>query len=58
MNVERRPAPERPSLPALSAVVVLSLVAFGTASADDRRMTLQSATFEDGGRLPLSMVNN
>ena len=58
MNSQRRPDLICPSLPALSAAVVLTLAAFATASADDRRMTLHSATFEDGSTLPLSMINN
>jgi hypothetical protein len=44
----------------LNAVVAASLVAIGisTAFAEEGSMTLHSATFANGGTLPLSMINN
>src|SRR5579862_2320699 len=44
----------------LAAPAALLAFAAGTSSArdDDHRMTLHSATFADGGTLPLSMVSN
>jgi Raf kinase inhibitor-like YbhB/YbcL family protein len=57
MSTVRKPSPKGRSLQALSATVLV-MAALGTAAADDAgRMTLHSATFEDGGTLPLSMIN-
>ena len=58
MNAKPRAWLPGRSLAALSATA-LTMTAFGTAVADDdhdRHMTLQSATFTDGGTLPLSMI--
>jgi Raf kinase inhibitor-like YbhB/YbcL family protein len=56
MNTVRKP--RSVALRALSATV-LAMAALGTAAAGDDggRMTLHSATFTDGGALPLSMIN-
>jgi Raf kinase inhibitor-like YbhB/YbcL family protein len=40
------------------AVAALAAIGMGTALAEDRPMTLHSATFANGGTLPLSMINN
>jgi Raf kinase inhibitor-like YbhB/YbcL family protein len=45
-------------LPAASAALLAFTAGTSSAWDDDHRMTLHSATFADGGTLPLSMVSN
>jgi Raf kinase inhibitor-like YbhB/YbcL family protein len=46
--------------PIAISLAVITMMGFGTSSAwddEDHRLTLHSSTFEDGGTLPLSMIN-
>lgn len=47
----------RRSLPAVAAALLTLALGTSAASDDDRHMTLESATFQNGGTLPLSMIS-
>lgn len=47
----------RRSLPAVAAALLAFAPGTSAASDDDQHLTLESATFQDGGTLPLSMIS-
>lgn len=58
MNAQLVSRHVRRCLPAIPAVLLGLAAGTSVAWDDDHHMTLRSATFADGGTLPLSMINN